>query len=159
MVALPAAALALWASSRLTWATETRRLPGTDATTLVDKTGADYAPLVPLAVLALAGIAATVALGGWPRRIAGVLLVAAGLTAVFSGMFAYPGSLTGGRFLAMAGGALLVIAGLTLVRRSDRMPRLGSSYETPAARKRADDSDGDMWRALSEGEDPTTHDR
>ena len=160
---LPLAALALWGSSRLAWSTGTRQVPGTGATATVTRTGAEVAPLVGLALLALAGLAAAVATGGWPRRVVGGVLTAGGLTAI-AYAFGYTdpaGGFTAGRWLAVAGGALLLGAGLTLVTLSGRLPRLGARYRAPGAARGPDAEDGetaqaDMWDALSLGKDPTT---
>jgi hypothetical protein len=157
---LAGAAVALWGSSRLAWATETRSRPGTDATSVVTRTGADVRPLVPLAVLALAGVAAAVAIGGWPRRVLGVVLVAAGLTAAWFGFVTVPGDsgFLWGHALSVLGGLLLTAAGVLLAWLSDRLPRLGQSYQRTNAERRSDDPDEEMWRALSLGKDPTTDD-
>jgi hypothetical protein len=157
---LAGAALALWGSSRLAWATETRSRPGTDATSVITRTGADVRPLVPLAVLALAGIAAAVAIGGWPRRVLGVLLAAAGVTAAAFGFVTVPGD-TGflwGHALSALGGGLFVVAGVLLMWLADRLPKMGNSYQRTNAEHRSDDPDEEMWRALSLGKDPTTDD-
>jgi Tryptophan-associated transmembrane protein (Trp_oprn_chp) len=152
------AALALWGSSRLTWATEVRGHAGTDASTVFARTGADIAPLVPLAVLALAGVAAAIAVGGWSRRAVGVVLAASGIGAAGLGLLAGPAAdvFPWGRILAVLGGGLLVLAGLLLVVVGDRMPRLGAGYRAPATARRAEDTDSDLWRSLSHGKDPTT---
>jgi tryptophan-associated transmembrane protein len=153
------AAVALWVSSRLTWATQPRRHPGTDAVTQVARTGAELAPLVPLAVLALAGVAAAVALTGWPRRVLGVVLAGAGLAAAGLGVFLGTANVVPwGRFLAVLAGALLVLAGTVLVLRGGRLPRLGARYEVPGGPDGGDDTDSDLWHALSQGKDPTTND-
>lgn len=157
---LAGAAVALWGSSRLTWATETRSRPGTDATSIISRTGAEIRPLVPLAVLALAGVAAAVAIGGWPRRVLGVVLAAAGVVAAVFGFVSPPddAGFLWGRALAAVGGMLLVVAGALLVWLADRLPRMGSSYERTNTEGRSGDPDEEMWRALSLGKDPTTDD-
>jgi hypothetical protein len=154
------AAVALWGSSRLTWATETRGHPGTDATVVIELTGGSVRPLVPLAVLSLAAVAATFAVSGWPRRVLGVvLMIIGGIAAVF-GFADVPGN-TGfsmGRLLAVSGGALLIMAGLVLIRSASTLPKLGSAYQRTNTESRSDDPDKEMWRALSLGKDPTTED-
>lgn len=157
--ALLGAAVALWASSRLAWSTEVVRHPGTDVTTLADRRGGDGRPLVPIALLALAGVAAAVALGGWPRRLIGVVLGAAGIGAI---AIALPGGtdfFPWGRILAVLGGLLMIAAGVLVVRFSGRMPRMGAAYQRTNAERPSDDSDHEMWRALSLGKDPTTDER
>ncbi|MGQ0841380.1 Trp biosynthesis-associated membrane protein [Actinokineospora sp.] len=146
---LSLAALALWVASRLAWGTEVRARPGTDATTAVAVPGAEVAPaLVPLAVLALAAIAGVVALGGLARRALGLVVALAGVVPLYQAI----GPGTWGRALAVTGGALLVAVGLLLLSRGHRMARLGARYRTPGAAK---ESEPDLWRALSDGEDPT----
>ncbi len=157
--ALLGAAVALWASSRLAWSTDVVRHPGTDVTTVVPRTGGDSKPLVPLALLALAGVAAAVAIGGWPRRLLGVVLSAAGAGAI---ALAVPGGadfFPWGRILAIVGGLLMIAAGVLLVRFSARMPRMGAAYQRDNAERPNDDSDHELWRALSLGKDPTTDER
>jgi hypothetical protein len=158
VTAVTLAACALWGSSRLAWSSEVSRRPGTDATIQVSRTGAEIAPLVPLALLAVAGLAATIALGGWPRRAVGVVLAAAGATAAALGPLAGPAGdpVVWGRLLAVLGGVLLVAAGLLLVWRGAALPRLGAGYRPPAAVRETGDRDGDMWQSLSHGRDPTT---
>ncbi|HEU5474548.1 MAG TPA: Trp biosynthesis-associated membrane protein [Actinophytocola sp.] len=151
-LALPLAALALWGSSRLGWSSEVRQTPGTGVSTTVTRTGADFAPLVPLALLALAGLAAALAMGGWPRRVLGAVLGLGGLTAACYAVIPLADFVTFGRVLALAGGVMLMTAGIVLVLRSDRLPRMGSRYQA----RDPDNVDGDLWLALSQGKDPTT---
>ncbi|HEV8558178.1 MAG TPA: Trp biosynthesis-associated membrane protein [Actinophytocola sp.] len=157
--ALLVGAVGLWGASRLTWVTESRVRAGTDVATTVGRTGADVAPLGAIAVLALAGVAASVATGGWARRLVGVVLVAAGVAAIVAGVLSGPVSLSWGRLLALLSGALVMLAGGLLVWFGDRMPRLGASYRAPGDRRGARDPDGDLWRSLSQGDDPTTGER
>jgi hypothetical protein len=140
VVLLPGAAAALWGSSRLAWTPDIRAL-------------------VSFALLALAGVAGSVAVGGWLRRVIGGVLalagVGAGCLAVLTGdTFEF----SSGRILALLGAVLLLVAGGTLVRFGAVMPRLGGSYQTPGARRRSGDPDKALWMALSEGDDPTTDD-
>lgn len=156
--ALIAAAAALWGSSRLAWTTEVLRHPGTDVTTLVSRTGGESRPLVPLAVLALAGVAAMIAVSGWPRRVLGGVLALAGVGAIALSVGStdfFPW----GRILAGLGGLLMIIAGAVLVRFGATMPRLGAAYQRTDTGGSTDDSDHEMWRALSLGKDPTTDER
>jgi hypothetical protein len=131
VVALLLAAAGLWGSSRLAWGT---------------------APLGPLALLSLAGVAAAVAASGWLRRAVGVVLAGAGVLAAVLGSLA--DSFAWGPFLAVLSGALLVVAGVLLVIRGGRMPRLGEKYAAPVTAR----TDSDIWQSLSHGEDPTTDD-
>ncbi len=161
MLLLPGGAAALWAASRLPWGTRPRPRPGTDATLTVDIPGSEVAPaLVPLAVLALAGIAGVVAVGGIFRRILGSVFAAAGVVPIWLGVNGPEVSgFTWGRTLAVIGGVLMVAAGIVLLARSNRLPRLGARYQSPSVAKEFAQDDSDLWSALSEGDDPTARDR
>lgn len=162
VVLLLAGAVALWVATRLTWTTAVEVRPGSGARIPVRHSGGDQVPaLIPLALLALAGIAGTVAVGGWPRRVVGALLALAGagtlLLAVLAGAASTGESLfPWARTVAALGGVLVLAAGAAVVRWSDRMPRLGSAYQAGPAREPAKDPDSELWQALSQGEDPTT---
>ncbi|MFA1542261.1 TIGR02234 family membrane protein [Actinomadura monticuli] len=58
--------------------------------------------------------------------------------------------------VSVAGGVLLVAAGVLTAVRGGRWPAMSSRYERegPAAQQRADDPSA-MWRSLDRGEDPT----
>lgn len=166
VVALLASAAALWGSSKLTWFAEYRDA-GVRGTVLHTENGADHAgSLVPVAALAVAGIAGIVATGGWPRRLLGTLLAIAGVVACWSAVDGLRlggyadgvpvGQILTGRGLALVGGLVLVAGAVLAIARARTMPRLGARYAPPATRRRADDADTDLWHALSEGEDPTT---
>jgi hypothetical protein len=165
VVALLLAALALWGASRLTWFAEFRD-GGVRGTVLHRETGEQRATaLVPLALLALAGVAGVIATGGWARRVLGVVLALAGVAAVWSGVAGvrfggYAGGLPVtemllGRGLAVLGGILVAAGGLAAVKGAGRAARLGARYAAPATRKKVRDPDAELWEALSEGEDPT----
>ncbi|SDH79681.1 trp region conserved hypothetical membrane protein [Actinokineospora alba] len=154
---LALSALALWGSSRLSWGTDFRSQSPVfdiDAYERVPVVGADMLPaLVPLALFSLAAIAAAVALGGWVRLAVGGLVALLGLVPLILPLGDDP--LLWGRALAVTGGALMVAAGTLLVVRGRGMPRLGSKYRTPKAANESTASEPDLWRALSEGDDPT----
>ncbi|MGH3623115.1 MAG: Trp biosynthesis-associated membrane protein [Sciscionella sp.] len=165
--ALGAGALLLWGSSRLAWTWQLRLVPG-GGPVAEERTGAEQeTALVPLAVLAVAAVAAAVATGGWPRRLVGVLVVLAGLAALWAvahelgGVFGdhppdYPTArLLLGRTLAALGGLSLLTGGVLLVRAAATLPRLGAAYSAPGTARRPADEDRRLWEALSEGEDPT----
>lgn len=142
-------------------------------------TGGEWEPaLIPLALLALAGVAGAVATGGWARRLVGALLAAAGVWAAMLGVWPQFGVdpraareavaevPTGGRLsgapgvepwtlLAALGGLLLVGGGLLLVARAGTMPRLGARYSSPGATRREPEPERRLWEALDTGEDPT----
>ncbi|HEX3592744.1 MAG TPA: Trp biosynthesis-associated membrane protein [Pseudonocardiaceae bacterium] len=160
-------AVALWVSSRLTWEWS-RQLSPLRGTVVATRRGTEVAPaLVPIAILAVAAVAAVLAIGGWFRRVVGVLVALAGAGAVWVGVDGlatafgahpdgYPVSqVVTGHLLAVLAGLIVVAAGLLVVRNAARMPRLGGSYQTPGAAKRRRDPDAELWQALSEGRDPT----
>jgi len=165
VVALLLGAAALWGASRLTWFAEFRD-GGVRGTVLHRETGEQRATaLVPLALLALAGVAGLVATGGWARRVLGAVLALAGLAAVWTGIdgVRFGGYADGlpvtqmllGRGLAVLGGILVAAGGSAAVRTAGRSARLGAKYAAPATRKKERDPDAELWEALSEGEDPT----
>jgi tryptophan-associated transmembrane protein len=178
-----AAAGLLWGASALIWIGQRYRTPyGTEVTAGI--TGEDLRPeLVPMALAALAALAAVLATGGWLRRAVGVIIALAGallgwrvLQQFTFGWFGYgtsgdvpPGSTPVGEFasqpygpLLMTGGALLLCtAGVLVAFRAGRMPAMGSKYSAPGAEKQeSHDPDRQMWNDLDEGRDPTDdHDR
>jgi uncharacterized membrane protein (TIGR02234 family) len=157
----------LWGSSRLAWFVTLRELPG-GAWVPEETLGAQQQPaLIPLALLSLAAIAAAVAVGGWLRRGVGVLVALAGLAALWLGFGSLDGvfgshsahhpiaAMVTGRLLAVAAGFCLLGCGLTLVRATKSLPRLGTAYQAPGAARKQRNPEQRMWEALSEGEDPT----
>ncbi len=168
--AVAGAALAA-AAAALTWTTDDR----TGALTgPVQQTGADLVPeLVPVALVALAGVGATFATRGWPRRVVGILVAAGGLLIAVRSVAALFGAAGAagtvrplGPLLAALAGLLIVTAG-ALVAAGVGGRRLGARYDAPTApissaiptadarRAGADPSDVDLWRALDAGADPT----
>jgi hypothetical protein len=133
---LVAAAAALWGSGRLDWGTATTPRYGAG-----------------LAFVAIAGLAGTVAAGGWVKRLVGVVVALAGLLA--GGVTVTAGGTGIGRWIALLGALLLVAAGILVIRHAARLPTLGTRYQSANARPRSGDGDRDMWDGLSQGEDPT----
>ncbi len=181
VAALALAAVALWGASSLTWIDVP---PGTvvDGELREELSGGDLVTWpVPLALLALAAVAATLALRGIARRVLGVVLLAVAvwvavlvlngsaydvdLSTRAPGYDTMPGEPTRtwtGPAAALAAAALYAVAGAVLAWRGHRMPRMGAKYSAPGDRKgraRSGNPDADLWNALSEGEDPTTRDR
>jgi uncharacterized membrane protein (TIGR02234 family) len=164
---LALASLLLWLSSLMTWSWTQRTDPlaGVVTTRLTGSQAATA--LVPLALLALAMIAAVVATGGLLRRIAGGVVFLVGVGTVWVGfgnaaeVFAahpagYPTvTIVAGHGIAVLAGLAVTLAGVLLVRSGHRMPRLGARYQAPAQAKRAADPDRDLWQALDSGSDPT----
>lgn len=130
------AAAALWGSARLDW--------GTPAAPRFGEA---------LALVALAGFAGAVAVGGWVKRAVGAVVVAAGLLAG-GATLATDGS-GPGRWIALLGAGLLVAAGFLVIRLAARLPTLGARYQSANARRGSGDRDRDVWDGLSRGEDPT----
>jgi uncharacterized membrane protein (TIGR02234 family) len=82
LLALGVAAFLLWLATRLVWLRAAYQSPLRGPVT-VGVTGAVLRPeLAAIALLAVAAAAAVVATSGWPRRVVGVLVAAAGLWAV-----------------------------------------------------------------------------
>jgi uncharacterized membrane protein (TIGR02234 family) len=192
-LALLGGAAALEGGARLPWFTA-----GVDAvgrgTVTVTATGADLVPAVSaVALLALAAVAAAVALAGLPRRVLGGLVAAAGVgvgvavARLFmspptpSDLAALPGAPAGGTtaagsaspqlgaLVAVLGALLLVLAGVAVIVREPRLPRLGARYAARAVAgeaatdpdraadpDHAADPDRAAWDALDAGRDPTT---
>lgn len=165
MAALVLGSASWWGASQLTWFAEFRDA-GVRGIVLYSENGSQRAgALVPLALLALAGVAGMVATGGWPRRILAVVLMLGGVAACWEGIdgLRFSGYADGlpvvqmllGRGLAVLGGILVVVGGLSAVKGAGRMPRLGARYSAPGAQRAARDPDVELWEALSDGEDPT----
>jgi hypothetical protein len=166
VTALLLGAATLWGASRLTWYAEFRDA-GVRGMVLYSENGAQRAgALVPIAMLALAGVAGMVATGGWPRRILALLLALGGVAAcwmAFDGL-RLSGYASGlpvaqmliGRGLAVLGGILVIAGGLVGVKGAGKMPKLGTRYAAPGVQRGVRDPDVELWEALSEGEDPTT---
>lgn len=172
--ALLAAAVALWGASRLRWIDVP---PGStvDGRLVEELTGSDVvAWTVPLALVALAAVAAAIALPPAVRRVLGVLLVVAGIVAVtlafgtgvedvtwtapapgYEDVGGAPTRALWGPASAVLGGLLLVVSGAVLVWRADALPRMGARYRAPGSRQAPSAGEQDMWKALSDGDDPT----
>ncbi|MGH3872750.1 MAG: Trp biosynthesis-associated membrane protein [Pseudonocardiaceae bacterium] len=167
------AAAAFGGAAALGWAQVAFQVPKRGIVeVLVD--GSEVLPaLAPLAVLALAAVAAVLATGGWARRLLGGLLLGAAVLPALGGLPVLdPGRLTAaalsvagwparsvqagtvtvlpaGPGLAAGGAVLLGAAGVVLLVRGHRMPRLGRRYQAPTSRP-----DG-LWTRMDAGEDPT----
>ncbi|HEY8372851.1 MAG TPA: Trp biosynthesis-associated membrane protein [Pseudonocardiaceae bacterium] len=171
VVLLLAAAALLWGSSRMTWWATVDELPGGGGV-VRRQTGGERVPaLLGLAVLAVAAVAAVAATGGWWRRVLGVLVLLAGVGAVWPAVTSPVPTASGAavaeleqaaaqvpwaRAVAGLGGALLLAAGVALLVRGQRMPRMGAKYQPPGGTGRSTTDPGRrMWDALDAGEDPT----
>ena len=176
---LAAAAAALGGAAALTWARRPFAVP-LRGTVPVAVDGAGVSPsLGPLALLALAAVAAVLATGGWARRVLGAVFLAAAVPPASATVRALAGPdalvpaparsapagaatlVAAGPLAAVLGALLLVAAGVLLAAAGHRMPRLGSRYRTPVA-ARADpppDPERRLWESLDAGEDPTADPR
>lgn len=180
IVALIAASVLLGVSALLGWAQLDVREPLRGIVAVRADGSAVLPALSPLALLALAAVAAVLATGGWARRLLGALLLAAAVVPIVAVLRVADGRwLTGAALAAVqlparsvpvgttmvlfagpalaAGGALLVAAaGVALVVRGHRMPRLGRRYQSPTARHNERlPPDGRFWERMDAGEDPT----
>ena len=181
LLALACAAVGLWVATRLVWLRvdylSVLRGPGAVRVT----GGAARPELGPIALVALAAGAASIAVTGGARRVLGGLVVLLGAWAVWLSRtpngLAEPsttGGMPGGAghppadavpvgspawtaapYLGVAAGVLLVLAGVGLVGWAAAMPRLGTRYAAPGTDRRAPDRDTQWWNALDAGEDPT----
>ncbi|NLE78842.1 MAG: TIGR02234 family membrane protein [Rhodococcus sp.] len=157
---LALAAVALWASSRMVWVSFASA-DGLGEERAVDLDGATWAAaLTPLALVLVAGIAASFAVKGWLLRGLGVLVALVGVAAavpvvqlVTSGvseskaaqLAELPGRAEvrdievsyGPAVLAAVGVVLALIAAVTLLRRPMRGAGLSSKYDAPATRREA----------------------
>ncbi len=148
----------------------------------VAATGADCMPeLVPVALVALAGLGAMLAARGAFRRLVGVVLMVGGLLVAVRAVLVMtqaPAALTAaltrpaepvgaaqlhpfGPILAIVGGVLVTAAGAFGIAGVAARRRLGSRYDAPAARRAAAapraaaESESDWWKAMDAGADPT----
>lgn len=167
---LVAGAALLWLSSRLTW-DWSKQVSPLRGVVIVKRTGSEVeSALNPLALLSLAAVAATLAIGGWPRRIIGGLVGCAGLAAIWLGVSGLPGvfgthpagyprsQVIVGHLVAVLAGICVVLAAVAIVRHAVELPKLGGNYQAPGAPRRRRDPDAELWQALSEGHDPTAPD-
>ncbi|MGH4006889.1 MAG: Trp biosynthesis-associated membrane protein [Pseudonocardiaceae bacterium] len=172
---LIAASAALGGAAMLGWAQVSFHVPLRGIVDVrVD--GSEALPVLPaLAVFVLAAVAAVLATGGWARWLLGALLLVAAappivgvlwvadeswLTEAATGLpaRAVPAGtatvLLAGPGCAAGGAALLAAAGVALMVRGHRMPRLGRRYQAPTARP-SGPPDGRLWERMDAGEDPT----
>ena len=131
--------------------------------------------VVPLALVAGAGLIALALVRGWLRRLLAVLIAAAaaGILAAVARVLADPDGIargdttvkTAGQVAAtsvgappylVAVGALLILAGAVIAfLRGTRWPAPARRYERTAARSARAARPRDDWEALDQGDDPT----
>lgn len=178
------AGLVLLAAGR-GWASATIAMPNPLPARHLTLTGADVAPAVNgLGIAGLAGLAGIIATRGIGRIVVGVLIVAIGAGTAVSAFTAG----RGGRLLAdlrerasiadgaaahahptlwwtvaVAGGVVLVVAGVYTIVRGRRWPGMSSRYDAPggsaerraAAMSTAAGTPAVLWDSLDSGTDPT----
>jgi len=179
ITALVAASVMLGGAATLGWAQLAVQVP-LHGIVPVRVDGSAVLPVLgPLAVLALAAVAAALATAGWARGLLGALLLAAAVPPIVAVLRVADGRwLTGaaiaaaqlparsvplgsavlfaGPALAAGGALLLATAGVALGVRGHRMPRLGRRYQAPTARSGGDvPPEGRFWERMDAGEDPT----
>jgi uncharacterized membrane protein (TIGR02234 family) len=154
------AALALWASSRMTWVTAySSDGLGADRTLTLDG-GTWAASLTPLALVLVAAIAASFAVRGWALRIVAVAVAAVGIAAGVPAVGLLGGGADpedaariadlpvratvtatdiayGPAVLALAGAVAALAAAVVLWRTPRSQAGLSSKYDSPAARREA----------------------
>jgi uncharacterized membrane protein (TIGR02234 family) len=149
-------------------------------------TGGELAPLVPATgLLLLAAAVALFAVRGWGRTVIGVVVAAAGLTAVVSAVRVLAGAVqvgpddlpgqvglrgatiavdvpAGWPVLALVAGVLALLGGALVVLRGRRWPGMGQRYQRAGAAPRRPVTDEDRhqaaWKAMDGGTDPTDDD-
>jgi uncharacterized membrane protein (TIGR02234 family) len=181
-VALILAAAMLWVSSGLVWYRVTAQVP-LRGPVPVTFTGAQaWPPVLGLAPLALAGVAAVLALAGPTRRVLGLLVAALGIWVVQAAMRAvlgpHPSPLdpgypapppgvgidalrdqplvaTAAPWVAVTAGLAMVAAGVWVTVRERELPRFGARFSVGNDRPHQPDQDRVWWDALDGGDDPT----
>jgi uncharacterized membrane protein (TIGR02234 family) len=180
LATLAVGGLAFFAAGR-TWARADVKAEGL-ASARIAVSGTDAQPLVSaLAVVVVTAGLASLAAGPRMRRVVGVLTVVVAITAAVlvprsgsstlddavrsaaekSPAYTGPSSLGDISYapwdlLAIAAFVLAVVLGVAMVRYAGRWPTMSSRYDAPSARRtRAGASDGDMWKAMDRGDDPT----
>ncbi len=157
-VLLAAAAVALWAASRMTWAT-VLAADGLSPERTFDVLGAQWSPwLTPLALVLLAAILAALSVRGWGLRVIAVLIAVAGLVVAFPAIslltegadseYAARAADIPERYqvllitvnswasmVVLIGAMCAVGAGVMLLRAAGGGTRFSSKYTTPAARR------------------------
>jgi uncharacterized membrane protein (TIGR02234 family) len=184
-LALVLAAALLWVSSALVWYRVTAQVP-LRGPVPVAFTGAQvWAPVLGLAPLALAGVAALLALAGPLRRGFGVLVALLGGWAVVASVRAVVGPhrgvqdqeyptpppgvgidalrdqplvATAAPWAALAAGLAMAAVGIWVSLRERDLPRFGARFSTGRDRPREPDQDRAWWDALDGGSDPTAAD-
>jgi len=154
---------------------------GTAGSTLVDKTGGHVPLASALALVALAGWGVVLVTRGRVRRAVAVLVavVSAGLVAtvvlgrpsaldsarratVDLGEAVSGAHVTGWWWVAVPVSVVALVAAVAAVRWCGSWPEMGRRYDAPVAAGTSADlatmDEGDLWRAIDQGRDPTDPD-
>lgn len=180
--ALVVAAAMLWVSSGLVWYRVTAQVPLRGRVPVTFSGAQVWPPVLGLAPLALAGVAALLALAGPVRRVLGALIGLLGAWVVEAGVRGalgpHPGAFdpgyptpppgvgldalrdqplvaTGASWPAVVSGLLMLGAGGWVMLRERDLPRFGARFSVGHDRPRQPDQDRAWWDALDSGEDPT----
>lgn len=175
---LAGSGLTLLAAAR-PWARATvSAAPGLPALDVAPTGGGTLPAVVACALVALAGVLAVVATRGVGRALVGGAVTCMGVVIVILSVLrgldpaatvlaeaartlgATPvqpldAAVTGWPWVAVLGGSLTAAAGGLALVRGARWRVMGSRYDAPSARPRAEPARG-MWETLDRGEDPTT---
>ena len=146
-----------WVREETRAATPTPERPDAFVVTTTTRDGEQVAPgSRALAVVSLAGSAATIGARGRGRRAVGVVLAATGAGSAVLAARAFDGPSTGAVVAACVGGVLVAAAGALTAVTGPSWPGLGARYDAPTAAPR--DELADAWDATDRGEDPTDDD-
>ncbi|GHD15446.1 hypothetical protein GCM10007147_02760 [Nocardiopsis kunsanensis] len=179
---IAAAAGMMLASGGQTWVRALLEAPGPVPSVPVEATGADLTG-VPSGIgwAGLAGIAGLYAARGWARRVIGAAVAGGGLFALVAvwtstrtealtdavathatdvagtvQLVGEPEVQTTGPLVAVAGAALLALAGLVASVRAPAWPGMSNRYDRVAVPRPSQAlTQSDLWRTLDAGDDPT----
>ena len=146
-----AAAVVLFGASR-TWSQVVTQRPAPFPPLITKRTGASLEPWLPaLAIVALAGSGALVALRGRLRAILGVVQILIGVAIAVLALRSTPWAA-----VCVVGGLVIALTGVATVANYKAWPAMGARYERPAAKpERKPVTQAELWDALDRGEDPT----
>jgi uncharacterized membrane protein (TIGR02234 family) len=163
------------AAAALTWWSADYVDPLSGALTIAVSGAACIPELIPLALVALAGFGAALATRGLPRRIVGVVIALCGVAVAVRSATSFgstPAALVSeltrpadpvgaaqlhpvGPGIGVVAGLLLTGAGVLVVLGVGTRQAMGARYERRARAQPAATDQGDWWKALDAGDDPT----
>lgn len=151
-------------ATRQVWASEVVERVAPLPPETVRTTGGDLVPWAAAAALVgLAGGLALLATRGRGRLVVAALLALAGLGVVAGGVRGLAGDTTvGWPLLGVAGGLLVLAAGVVALVRGRQWAAMGARYDAPSTRTAeahavtgGDTPPAALWDALDRGDDPT----